>query len=181
MEPEYYEYPLPLTGFPWGKFLIITAIVIVVIIILISLLAIGWVWIAPMFRKTYGVPILDIMNLVPFENMDPPYFVNHFTVVPYTLDVKSYDAASGTGTATLAWLEDLGLSEGIAVALGDFTITDSGWGMTFENFTYIEYVGREVSNMPEGPFYLSIITEDPPVVELTGHYEGITETLQYTL
>jgi hypothetical protein len=189
-DPGYVEYPAhpahsekqetrKKRGFPWTKFLIITAVVIVIIVVLLYFLAIGWTKIAPgLFSTTYDVPILDVMNYVSLENADPPDFVNHFNTIPYTFEVNTYDEGTGTGTGTLAWREDLGLNEGVAVASGNFTVTNSGTGMTFENFTYITYIGREVSNMPQGPFYFTLISVEPRIVELTGHYAGITETLE---
>jgi hypothetical protein len=164
------------TDFPWGKFIIIFAVVIVLTILVIVAVVFVYTRImsSGLVGTHYDVPILDAMNLKTLENTNPPSFVNNFPAIPYTLNVLTYDADTGTGTATLAWLEDLGLNEGVAVAEVNYAVTDAGYGLTLSDFRYLQYVGREPANMPQGPFYLALTDAG---IQLTGHYTGVTEML----
>jgi hypothetical protein len=155
-----------------------TAIAVAFLVVLVLLVI---VFVIVRARSTaiqkYDVPIIDVMNQKVFENKSPPPIVSNFHRIPYELTVNAYDFNTGMGIATIAYLEDIGLSEGAAIFSANFRVSNNGYRLTLSDFQYSQIVGKYASNMPEGPWTFNFTNVNPTTIQLTGHYDNITEVL----
>jgi len=142
---------------------ILIILTIAVIVVSLSIL----IYILLTRKPNFDSSILNAINGQTYVNYSPPYYVDNFKSIPYAFVVRK------NGTVYVNFKHDGGSNEGIGTFTADiYDLTDNS--LTLRNFKYVQYPGTEVSEMPQGPWYLRLTSTG---LTLSGHYENIMETL----
>lgn len=180
MEPypvqPYQGYPV--SGEPSNTGVIIAVVIVIVLLIIGGLVFYNWGWIYDNYiKETFGVPILDMLNDRTFENKSPPAHVNDVSIIPYTIIVDSWDPRTLSGTASVGFFDDVGYYTVLAEFSAPFSVASDGLSMTLSSFNYRVWTAQTTDLQPQGPWTFTINGTNPDRVSLTGHYDGVIESL----